>query len=349
MRRFTLALGATLLGLSMGCPPDEDLGTKADGGSASEPVVCGDVTCASGQVCCNESCGICTEPGGACTKQYCEGPINDDPCAKVRCAAGTHCEVTEIQCITTPCDPIVQCVSDDVYGCELIDCKPGFTCIEDAAGNGECVPENTGVQCGKNTCAQGDVCCNASCGICTPPDGACIQIACEEEIEQCEGPVIDCAAPPEGCNYEGGGCVGGKWTCGELVCAGAGCELIDCQPGFTCIEDKTGAGECVPEGASSCAATLCPKGTYCDDISGRAECLPLPSCNTVKCGKGQHCELQDVQCVRAPCPPQAVCVDDGVPCGKNTCTGGQECCNASCGICVDPGFACIQIACEDEA
>jgi hypothetical protein len=24
----------------------------------------------------------------------------------------------------------------------------------------------------------GEVCCNPSCGICTPPDGVCIQIAC---------------------------------------------------------------------------------------------------------------------------------------------------------------------------
>ncbi len=37
---------------------------------------------------------------------------NSDPCAVVRCAAGTHCEVTPIVCITTPCDPIAQCVAD---------------------------------------------------------------------------------------------------------------------------------------------------------------------------------------------------------------------------------------------
>jgi hypothetical protein len=28
-------------------------------------------------------------------------------------------------------------------------------------------------------CPPGQVCCNASCGICTPPDVGCIQIACE--------------------------------------------------------------------------------------------------------------------------------------------------------------------------
>jgi hypothetical protein len=35
-----------------------------------------------------------------------------------------------------------------------------------------------GPVCGMNTCNAGDVCCNASCGICTPPGGFCIQLAC---------------------------------------------------------------------------------------------------------------------------------------------------------------------------
>jgi hypothetical protein len=35
-----------------------------------------------------------------------------------------------------------------------------------------------GEACGSTTCGAGEVCCNASCGICTPPGGACIQIAC---------------------------------------------------------------------------------------------------------------------------------------------------------------------------
>jgi hypothetical protein len=34
------------------------------------------------------------------------------------------------------------------------------------------------VSCGRRTCAGGYVCCNRSCGICTAPGNACIQIAC---------------------------------------------------------------------------------------------------------------------------------------------------------------------------
>ena len=42
-----------------------------------------------------------------------------------------------------------------------------------------CGATTPGEKCGKNTCATGTVCCNASCGICAAPDGACTQQFCE--------------------------------------------------------------------------------------------------------------------------------------------------------------------------
>src|SRR5687768_11072301 len=36
------------------------------------------------------------------------------------------------------------------------------------------------VRCGSVECPSGQVCCNASCGICTPPGGSCITLACED-------------------------------------------------------------------------------------------------------------------------------------------------------------------------
>lgn len=39
-----------------------------------------------------------------------------------------------------------------------------------------CVP---GGGCGGNTCGAGQFCCNASCGICAPIGGACIQVVCD--------------------------------------------------------------------------------------------------------------------------------------------------------------------------
>ncbi len=50
-------------------------------------------------------------------------------------------------------------------------------------GNCQCVPDKgggggKGEMCGTAHCPSGQVCCNASCGICTAPGDACIQIAC---------------------------------------------------------------------------------------------------------------------------------------------------------------------------
>jgi hypothetical protein len=52
-----------------------------------------------------------------------------------------------------------------------------------------------------------------------------------------------------------------------------------------------------------------------------------------ECGCG--CELGD-----EPVPPK------GEPCGDTTCTDGMVCCNASCGICTQPGMMCTQQACN---
>lgn len=35
-------------------------------------------------------------------------------------------------------------------------------------------------RCGRRTCPPNMVCCNASCGICTPPSGVCTQQVCEQ-------------------------------------------------------------------------------------------------------------------------------------------------------------------------
>jgi len=193
-------------------------------------------------------------------------------------------------------------------------------------------------QCGSTTCGEGTVCCNASCGICTPPGRVCIQIACDPATVG-----NTCAATT---------CLVGE-TCMETP-KGAQCvpqeenpcNLIDCPPNATC-QLINGAATCTslpvdPEpvkdaGAesdagpvvtpSSCKLVLCPPKTYCDDISGQAECITAPSCDTVKCSAGHHCELQEVQCIRAPCPPQPSCVPDAVkdPCASVKCAAGTHC------------------------
>ena len=139
----------------------------------------------------------------------------DDPCARVRCAKGTHCEARPVTCVRAPCPPIAECVPDGprcggfaglrcpgsgtceddpgdscdprrggadcggICACRAIaDCQNG-TVWDGSPGVCACVPATPAPdKCGNNTCASGEYCCNASCGICAPKGGACIQIAC---------------------------------------------------------------------------------------------------------------------------------------------------------------------------
>eukprot|EP01084_Bolivina_argentea_P284307 487212_1 len=80
-------------------------------------------------------------------------------CALVRC---------ENPCISNPCSankPV---------------CNPvtrGNNCCATAQCSRDTIP--SGITCGGNTCDAGYVCCNASCGICTPPDGFCTMQVCD--------------------------------------------------------------------------------------------------------------------------------------------------------------------------
>lgn len=117
---------------SGGCTGGKRGTEGADGTSSSgeerpaQQVVCGDVTCATGQVCCNPSCGICAAPDGMCTQEFCdrdpvvrEGGQPPPPmaavtaCDEVSCESGTHCELVQVQCVRAPCDPVPQCKPDD--------------------------------------------------------------------------------------------------------------------------------------------------------------------------------------------------------------------------------------------
>jgi hypothetical protein len=124
-------------------------------------------------------------------------------CAAVLCAIGTRCQEMggEAQCVPIArcggkrgetCPGLGRCVDDPTDSCVLgrdpdcagmCVCDALAKCIEGQRFDNSpevcnCVPENQGVSCGRKTCPAGQVCCNASCGICTPPGGVCIQIEC---------------------------------------------------------------------------------------------------------------------------------------------------------------------------
>jgi hypothetical protein len=134
------------------------------------------------------------------------------------CDPGSHCELVQVQCIRAPCPPQKECVPDEEKqfcgGFAAFECPGGGECVDDPSDDcdpmnggadcgGMCVCEKAascvkgkhwdgrpsvcacvddsagdGEACGSKTCPSGQVCCNASCGICTPPDGACTQQVC---------------------------------------------------------------------------------------------------------------------------------------------------------------------------
>lgn len=140
--------------------------------------------------------------------------FNSDPavcscasqCQTVRCGFGTHCEIV---------DGSAACVGDSGACASDADCQvvdnycDGCSCDAQAAGApapvcggtivncfaqpcmnkvarcdaGVCVvaAAPAGEPCGSAVCGEGLVCCNASCGICTPPGGFCTQQACSAE------------------------------------------------------------------------------------------------------------------------------------------------------------------------
>jgi hypothetical protein len=94
--------------------------------------------------------------------------------------------------------------------------------------------------------------------------------------------------------------------------------------GFPC----PGAGQCVDDPSDDC-----------NPAHGGADCGGLCKCAVRElCVKGSHFDTSPAVCACVP--------DAGDPCGDTTCGQGTYCCNASCGMCVKPGMACIQIACD---
>ncbi len=266
------------------------------------------------------------------------------------CIQGTHCAVTNQG---PSCVPDDEAVSDagtsPAPGVCNLACIQGTHCVA-ASGGPSCVPDEAASDAGSSS---GPHVCNLAC------------IRGKHCVVTANGP----SCIPNDAEDAGARTPCGTNTCGaDETCCSPSCGICGAKgglcPAIACPVDAGASG-------ASCAATSCPTGTYCDDISGSAQCIPLPSCDTVRCAAGTTCELVQVQCIRAPCPPQPQCVpsvcnlacragthcvvtsagqtceadDAGVACGSRTCAAGQICCSASCGICGTRGGACPAIAC----
>lgn len=98
------------------------------------------------------------------------------------CEAG-RCVVKPARPSGSPCLSSSNCAANEFCTAETGTCnappgcdRPNVACP--AVCYGTCEVPSQGERCGSKTCAAGTVCCNASCGICTPPNFACTQQAC---------------------------------------------------------------------------------------------------------------------------------------------------------------------------
>jgi hypothetical protein len=159
------------------------------------------------------------------------------------------------------------------------------------------------------------------------PDDPCASVSCAEGSQ--------CEVQPDGT----AACVAVGPFCGGIAgfpCPGAG----------TCVDDPT--DDCDPNmGGADCggrcvcnALGLCVDGFVWDsqpDVCGCVELGDPNPCAAVLCLVGTTCELVDGEPVCVPAEQQA--------CGASTCPVGEVCCNASCGICTEPGGFCTQQEC----
>lgn len=254
-------------------------------------------------------------------------------CDGTECPDGQHCQITPVTCITAPCPAIPECVPDEIPcgGFAGFACPDKLTCADDPSD--DCDPNNGGADCGGLCrCIENVLCTRGSVFDSSPDVCACVPDPAQDPCA-----AVRCAAGTH-CEADGGGasCVSDGPSCRGIAgsdCPGAG--TCGDNPGDGCDPDNGGA-DC--GGLCRCDALgLCESGYVWDASPEVCGCVLENPCIATLCQTGTTCEVID---------GDAYCLSDGTQeCGSTTCGKGTGCCNASCGICTEPGFACIQIAC----
>ena len=172
-------------------------------------------------------------------------------------------------------------------------CDPGEVCP--AVCYGTCEPKPGGGEpCGAAVCGAGQACCNASCGICLPPGGACTQEICEPPKAECRADA-DCRAFAFMCT--GCDCLALAPDDPEPACGGPGVQCF-ADP---CLNKKAvcESGRCVIAGASSC-----PAGTVSQQVC--LECGPAGGCAKQTdcaraCTQDSECGAGQARCLDGLC------------------------------------------------
>ena len=188
--------------------------------------------------------------------------------------------------------------------------------------------------CGDATCAKGQVCCNASCGICTEPGGVCTQQACEEPPTGGPCGPNDCAAGQVCCNESCGICTEPGGVCTQQACEGTRCGPTTCPVGTECCNES--CGTCVEPGGA-CTEQFCEPGPFCGGIAaircaGAGQCVDDwrddcdPNNGGADCGGVCTCSGAAVLCIEGTVfnddPNVCACEPAEPPAGNKVFCGG---------------------------
>jgi hypothetical protein len=162
VRTLVVGFGFALSALT-GCAPVDDSTPEVSNAQEARASCYSSDDCGAGQYCTTED-GVCNSPcrpNQICI-QVCTGTCRRDN------RRSNTCDYN---------DPSKTWVNRDAAQCAAI----RFTCDEGMQhffNDCGCGCEPVGEPCGATQCESGQVCCNASCGICTPPGGVCTQQLC---------------------------------------------------------------------------------------------------------------------------------------------------------------------------
>jgi hypothetical protein len=226
------------------------------------PAFCGGIAgfpCPDGQECIDNPSDDCDPAnGGADCGGICVPATNSDPCATVRCQAGTECRVSDMG------TPACVAVGPSCGGIAARPCPGSGRCVDDPTDS--CDPNAGGADCGGVcACVQNVLCTRDSVFDSSPEVCACVPKVCVQNVLCARGTTFDNS--PDVC-----ACVPDASACAAVLCpTGTTCEVHDGDP------------SCVSNGSEACGTATCAAGTYCCNASCGTCLPPGMACTQIAC------------------------------------------------------------------
>ncbi|KAL2174226.1 uncharacterized protein P884DRAFT_332298 [Thermothelomyces heterothallicus CBS 202.75] len=134
----------------------------------------------------------------------------------------------------------------------------------------------------------------------------------------------------------------------SVVAAGQKCGDTICQAGLTCCNPSCGI--CVKPGMK-CTMQACTKSSPAPPVVTPREDDKTTQCGPARCKEGTECCNESCGICVEPgkgCTKQ-LCLPAGKVCGNKVCAEGLVCCNERCGLCAPPDGGCTMQLCLEKS